>query len=87
MYQKSVANTHLFFIFWQVLPTLVHIPSVATIMKRIIISNYSYNNICDEHTVDMLLPLNTIDKFLIIRFVNIKRVHYKDATDLHTYHC
>jgi hypothetical protein len=35
---------------------LVHVPSVATIMKRIIISNYSYNKIYDEHTIDMLLP-------------------------------
>jgi hypothetical protein len=35
--------------------------------------------------VDMLLPLNTIDEFLITRFVNVKRVHYKDATHLWTY--
>jgi hypothetical protein len=40
--------------------------------KRIIISNYSYNKICDEHTVDMLLPLNTINYFLIARFIDIK---------------
>jgi hypothetical protein len=35
-------------------PTLAHIPSVATIMERIIISNYSYNKIYVEHMVDML---------------------------------
>jgi hypothetical protein len=35
-------------------PTLAHIPSVVTITERIIISNYSYNKICDEHMVDML---------------------------------
>jgi hypothetical protein len=40
---------------------LFHVKSVATVMKWIIIRNYSYNKICDEHTVDMLLPLNTID--------------------------
>jgi hypothetical protein len=40
--------------FWKVLPTLAHVPSVATITKRIIISNYSYNKMYDEHTVDML---------------------------------
>jgi hypothetical protein len=32
--------------------------------KEIIISNYSYNKICDEYTVDILLPLNTIGDFL-----------------------
>jgi hypothetical protein len=30
----------------------------------------------DEHTVDMLLPLNAIVKFLIT-FIDIKMVHYK----------
>jgi hypothetical protein len=45
--------------------------------KRIIISNYSYNKFCDEYTVDMLLHLNTIDEFLISRFINVKRVQYK----------
>jgi hypothetical protein len=56
-------------------------------MKRIIISNYSYNKICDEHIVDMLLPLNTIDEFLITRFIDVKRVHYNDPSHLWTYHC
>jgi hypothetical protein len=50
---------HLIFMFSQVLPTLAHKPFVATVMERIIISNYSYKKICDEHIVDMLLPLNT----------------------------
>jgi hypothetical protein len=45
---------HLIFMFWRVLPTITHVPFVATITKRIIISNYSYNKICDEYTVDML---------------------------------
>jgi hypothetical protein len=45
---------HLFFLFWRVPPTLAHIPFVHTVTERIIISNYSYNKICDEHTVDML---------------------------------
>jgi hypothetical protein len=40
--------------FWLVPPTLAHISFVRTVMKRIIISNYSYNKIYDEHTVDML---------------------------------
>jgi hypothetical protein len=78
---------HLIFIFWQVLPNLAHVPFVATIMKRIIISNYSYNKICDEHTIDMLLPLNIIDEFLITRFVDASRVHYNGLTHLWTYHC
>jgi hypothetical protein len=26
----------------------------TTVMERVIISNYSYNKICDEHTIDML---------------------------------
>jgi hypothetical protein len=34
--------------------TLAHIPFVPTITKMVIISNYSYNKICDEHMVDML---------------------------------
>jgi hypothetical protein len=42
---------HLIFIFWQVLPTLAHVPYVATVTKKIIISNYNYNKICDEHTL------------------------------------
>jgi hypothetical protein len=45
---------HVVFMFWRVLSTLTHIPFVPTIMERIIISNYSYNKIYDEHTVDML---------------------------------
>jgi hypothetical protein len=73
--------------FWRVLPTLAHLPFVATITKRIIIGNYSYNRICDEHTVDILLPLNTVDEFLVSRFIDIKRVQYKDFTHLRTYYC
>jgi hypothetical protein len=42
------------FMFWRVPPTLAHIPFVPTITERITISNYSYNKICDEHTIDML---------------------------------
>jgi hypothetical protein len=45
---------NLIFMFWRVLPTLAHVPFVATFMERIIFSNYNYNKICDEHTVDML---------------------------------
>jgi hypothetical protein len=45
---------HLIFMFWRVLPTLIHVLFVSTVMEWIIISNYSYNKICDEHTVDML---------------------------------
>jgi hypothetical protein len=45
---------HLLFMFWRVLPILTHIPFVCTVTERIIISNHSYNKICDEHTVDML---------------------------------
>jgi hypothetical protein len=45
---------HLIFMFWRVHPTLAHVPSIATVTERIIISNYSYNKICDEHTVYML---------------------------------
>ena len=78
---------HDIFIIWIMDPILRHVKSVATVIKRIIISNYNYNKICDEHTVDMLLPLNTIDEFLITRFVDVKRVHYKDPSHLRTYHC
>jgi hypothetical protein len=45
---------HLIFMVWIVLPTLAHVSFVPIVMKRIIISNYSYNKICDEHIVDML---------------------------------
>jgi hypothetical protein len=45
---------HLIFMFWRLLHTLVHVPFVPTITERIINSNYSYNKICDEHTIDML---------------------------------
>jgi hypothetical protein len=45
---------HLIFMFWRVLPTLVHVPFVPTIMERIIIINYCYNKIHDEQMVDML---------------------------------
>jgi hypothetical protein len=76
---------HLFFIFWQELPTFFRVISVVTNTKRIVIRNYSYNKICDEHTVDMLLPLNTIDEFLITRFINVKRVHYNDQSLLKSY--
>jgi hypothetical protein len=33
---------------------MAHIPFVRIVTKRIIISNYSYNKICDELMVDML---------------------------------
>jgi hypothetical protein len=33
------------------------------------------------------LPLNTIDEFLVSRFVDVKRVQYKDLTLLQIYHC
>jgi hypothetical protein len=42
------------------------------------LSKYNYNTICDEHIVDMLLPLNTIDEFLINRIIDVKRVQYKN---------
>jgi hypothetical protein len=45
---------HLLFMFWRVSSTLAHIPLVYTVMEMIIISNYSYNKICDEHMVDIL---------------------------------
>jgi hypothetical protein len=45
---------HLIFMFWRMLPILAHVPFVPTITEMIIISNYSYNKICDEHMVDML---------------------------------
>jgi hypothetical protein len=32
------------------------------------------------------LPLNAIDKFLVKRFVDVKRVQYKDVTLLQTYY-
>jgi hypothetical protein len=47
---KYVANMHLIFMFWRVLLTLAHVPSVATVTERNIISNYSYKKICDEHS-------------------------------------
>jgi hypothetical protein len=77
---------HFIFTMLIVDPTFGHVKSVATVTKRIIISNYSYNKICDEHTGDMLFPLNTIDEFLIIRLGVVKRVHYKDPSRLLTYH-
>jgi hypothetical protein len=46
---------HLIFMFWRVLLTLAPVPFVHTFTERIINSNYSYNKICDEHTVDKLL--------------------------------
>jgi hypothetical protein len=45
---------HVFFMFWRVPPTLAHILFIRTVTKRIIFSNYSYNKICDEQTVDIL---------------------------------
>jgi hypothetical protein len=78
---------HLTFMFLQVLPTLTHVPSVAIVTKRIIISNYICNKICDEHIVDMLLSLNIIDGFVISRLVDVKRVKYKDFTHLRIYYC
>jgi hypothetical protein len=33
------------------------------------------------------LPLNTIDEFLVSRFIDVKRVQYKDVTLLQTYYC
>jgi hypothetical protein len=79
-------NMHLIFMFLQVLPTLTHVSSVAVVTKMIIISNYSCNKICDEHIVDMLLPLNIIDGFVISRLVDIKRLKYKDFTHLRIYY-
>jgi hypothetical protein len=46
--------------------------------KKIIISTYSYNKIYVEQTVDMLLPLDIINKFLVSRFSDIKTVQYKN---------
>jgi hypothetical protein len=69
---------HDVFIFWIVDPTLGHVPFVTTVIKRIIISTYNYNNIYDEQTVDMSLPLDTINKFLVSRFIDVKRVQYKN---------
>jgi hypothetical protein len=68
-------------------PTFDHIKSLSTGMKRIIISNDSYNKMCDEYRVDIFLPLNTIDELLITRLLDVKRIHYKDPSHLHTYHC
>jgi hypothetical protein len=48
---------HIIFMFWRVLPTLAHVPYVSTITERIIISNYGYKRICDEHIVDMLFTI------------------------------
>jgi hypothetical protein len=78
---------HLIFMFWRVLPTLAHVPYVVTITERIIFTNCSYNKICDEHMIDMLLALNTIDEFLISTIINVKGVQYKDLTLLQTYYC
>jgi hypothetical protein len=33
------------------------------------------------------LPLNTIDEFCVSRFINIKRIQYKDFSLLQTYYC
>jgi hypothetical protein len=45
---------HLFIMFWRVPPTLAHIPFVPTVTEKIIIINYSYNKICNEHMVNKL---------------------------------
>jgi hypothetical protein len=58
--------------------TLGHVPFVTTVTKRIIISTYKYNKVSDEWTVDMLLPLDTFNKFLVNRFIDVKRVQYKN---------
>jgi hypothetical protein len=65
---------HLIFMFWRVLPTLAHVPFVSTVTERI----------CDEHMIITrfvmnirlicYLPLNTIDEFLVSRFIDVKRV-------------
>jgi hypothetical protein len=47
-------NIYLIFMFWRVLPTLAHVLFVPTVTERIIISNYGYIKICDEHMVDIL---------------------------------
>jgi hypothetical protein len=44
--------------------TLAHVPFVATVTKMISISNYSYNKICDEHTVHMLFTFEYNDEFM-----------------------
>jgi hypothetical protein len=69
---------HGIFIFCIVDPTLGHVPFVTTATKRIIISTYSYNKIYDEQIVDMLLPFDTINKFLVSRFIDVKMVQYKN---------
>jgi hypothetical protein len=56
--KKSIANMNLIFIVGKCCPP------IAIVTKRVVISIYSYNNICNEYIVDMLLPLNTIDEFL-----------------------
>jgi hypothetical protein len=78
---------HLIFMFWRVLPTLAHVPFVATITEQIIISNYSYKKICDETWLICCLPLKTIDEFLVSRLVDVRRVQYKYVTLLRTYYC
>jgi hypothetical protein len=75
---------HIFFMIWRVSPTLAHIPFVRTVSERIIISNYSYN--MNIQLICYLL-LNTIGEFLVSRFIDVKRVEYKDPTLLWTYHC
>jgi hypothetical protein len=50
----EISSEHASLMFWRVPPTLAHIPFICTITERIIISNYSYNKICDEHMIDIL---------------------------------
>jgi hypothetical protein len=62
----------------QFVPTITERSSLVTIViTRFVIST---RLIC-------CLPLNTIDEFLVSRFVNNKRVQYKDVTLLWTYYC
>jgi hypothetical protein len=64
-----------------------HIICTHCYKKKIIISNYSYKRfMMNIHSI-CCLPLNTIDEFLVSRFVDIKRVQYKDLTLLRIYHC
>jgi hypothetical protein len=60
-------------------PTLGHVQFVTTGTKKITFSTYSYNKIYDEQSVDMLLPLDTINKFLVSRFIDVKKVQYKNS--------
>jgi hypothetical protein len=69
-------NLHCIFIFWIVGPTSGHVKYVPTITRRTISNTHS--NYSDTKIYDMLLPLNTLDEFLILRFIDVKRIEYKD---------